>query len=101
MYTIGFEANLNPGSFLPSPVWSADAVAVIVLCGRPVTSLPPLSREIGLLPIFLFSDVKPHGGGTAVIRGSHKTVAELLWNQAGTKGLTGALRSDFQVFLLL
>eukprot|EP00752_Nemacystus_decipiens_P001709 g1655.t1 len=49
----------------------------------------PHSREIGLLPIFLFSDVRPHGGGTAVIRGSHKVVAELVWNKAGTTGLTG------------
>eukprot|EP00903_Cladosiphon_okamuranus_P009660 g9192.t1 len=49
----------------------------------------PHSREIGLLPIFLFSDVRSHGGGTAVIRGSHKTVAGLVWNKAGTTGLTG------------
>ncbi|CAM9821909.1 unnamed protein product, partial [Hapterophycus canaliculatus] len=49
----------------------------------------PHSREIGILPIFLFSDVRPQGGGTAVLRGSHKKVAEILWSQAGTTGLTG------------
>ncbi|CAN0413984.1 unnamed protein product [Ectocarpus sp. 12 AP-2014] len=48
----------------------------------------PHSREIGILPIFLFSDVRKHGGGTAVLRGSHKKVAEILWNRAGTTGLT-------------
>lgn len=47
------------------------------------------SREIGILPIFLFSDVRKHGGGTAVLRGSHKKVAKILWNRAGTTGLTG------------
>ncbi|CAM9157646.1 unnamed protein product [Ectocarpus sp. 13 AM-2016] len=49
----------------------------------------PHSREIGILPIFLFSDVRKHGGGTAVLRGSHKKVAKILWNRAGTTGLTG------------
>ncbi|CAM9381755.1 unnamed protein product [Ectocarpus fasciculatus] len=49
----------------------------------------PHSREIGILPIFLFSDVRKHGGGTAVLRGSHKKVAKILWNSAGTTGLTG------------
>lgn len=60
-------------------------------------SPPPPSREIGILPIFLFSDVRPHGGGTAVIRGSHRTVAELVWNKAGTTGLTGALLPFFLI----
>lgn len=53
----------------------------------------PHSREIGLVPIFLFSDVRPHGGGTALLRGSHKKVAEILWERAGTTGLTGKAHS--------
>eukprot|EP00904_Undaria_pinnatifida_P011004 jgi/Undpi1/7033/HiC_scaffold_21.g09507.m1 len=47
------------------------------------------NREIGLLPIFLFSDVLPCGGGTALLRGSHKKVAAILWERAGTAGMTG------------
>ena len=47
------------------------------------------SREIGLLPIFLFSDVLPSGGGTALLRGSHKKVASIIWEHAGTTGMTG------------
>ena len=47
------------------------------------------SREVGLVPIFLLSDILPQGGGTALLRGSHKKIAEILWNQSGTTGLTG------------
>jgi ectoine hydroxylase-related dioxygenase (phytanoyl-CoA dioxygenase family) len=36
------------------------------------------SPEQGLIPIFLFSDVAPGDGGTAVVVGSHQTVARLL-----------------------
>ncbi|KAH8076518.1 hypothetical protein JL721_524 [Aureococcus anophagefferens] len=46
------------------------------------------SREIGVLPIFLFSDVAARGGGTALAPGSHRAVAELLW-RAGAEGVPG------------
>ena len=36
------------------------------------------SREQGLLPIFLFSDIGPGDGGTAIAPGSHKICARLL-----------------------
>lgn len=52
------------------------------------------SREIGLVPIFLFSDILPHGGGTALLRGSHKKVAEVLWAKAGTTGMSGATQTQ-------
>ena len=44
------------------------------------------TREVGLIPIFLFSDVEPGGGGTALCRGSHHFVAQLL-HEAGPEGL--------------
>ena len=47
------------------------------------------SREIGCLPIFLFSDVAEDGGGTALAPGSHRTVAELLV-RAGDDGVDGS-----------
>jgi hypothetical protein len=43
------------------------------------------TREVGLVPIFLFSDVAPGGGGTALCRGSHHFVAQLL-HEAGPAG---------------
>ncbi|CAM9121464.1 unnamed protein product [Choristocarpus tenellus] len=49
----------------------------------------PHSKEIGLLPIFLFSDIRPGEGGTALLSGSHKAVGKLLWSRAGNTGLTG------------
>jgi Phytanoyl-CoA dioxygenase (PhyH) len=36
------------------------------------------SREQGLVPVFLFSDVGPGDGGTPLVRGSHHAVARLL-----------------------
>ncbi|CAM9336391.1 unnamed protein product [Sphacelaria rigidula] len=53
----------------------------------------PHSREIGLLPIFLFSDVRSQGGGTALLRGSHKKIAEILWKRAGKTGMKGPILS--------
>jgi len=41
------------------------------------------SREIGLLPIFLFNDLGPHDGGTLLMPGSHRDVARLLWETDG------------------
>lgn len=38
----------------------------------------PYSREVGLVPVMLFSDIFPEGGGTAVLNGSHKYIARLL-----------------------
>lgn len=58
-------------------------------CATTVTSSN--SREIGLLPIFLFSDVRPHGGGTALLRGSHKSVAKILWERSGRTGIEGVV----------
>lgn len=46
------------------------------------------------MPIFLLSDVHPCGGGTALLRGSHKKVAGLLWERSGTTGLTGEMVGD-------
>ena len=46
------------------------------------------SPEIGLLPIFLFSDVQKEGGGTALAPGSHRAVARLL-ARAGDEGING------------
>jgi ectoine hydroxylase-related dioxygenase (phytanoyl-CoA dioxygenase family) len=36
------------------------------------------SPEQGLVTVFLFSDVAPGDGGTAIVRGSHQSVAQLL-----------------------
>jgi hypothetical protein len=47
------------------------------------------SREIGLLPIFLFNDLGPHDGGTLLVPGSHREVARLLWQADGRGGLDG------------
>lgn len=46
------------------------------------------SREVGLVLIFLFSDIVRNGGGTALAPGSHRTVADILL-QAGNRGLFG------------
>ncbi|CAM9195804.1 unnamed protein product [Phaeothamnion confervicola] len=48
----------------------------------------PESREQGLLPIFLFSDIAPGHGGTALLPGSHLEAARALWRDAGADGLT-------------
>lgn len=50
------------------------------------------SREQGLLPIFLFSDIGAFDGGTALAVGSHLTVAGILaaHAQAGGGGLAGS-----------
>lgn len=45
--------------------------------------------EVGLVPIFLFSDVREGGGGTALCQGSHKWVARLL-REAGPAGMDAA-----------
>jgi hypothetical protein len=44
------------------------------------------TQQVGLVPIFLFSDVKPGGGGTALCGGSHKYIARLL-KEAGPEGM--------------
>jgi hypothetical protein len=36
------------------------------------------SPEQGLVPLFLFSDIAPGDGGTAMVRASHRTVARIL-----------------------
>jgi hypothetical protein len=45
------------------------------------------SKEIGLLALIYFSDVKPNGGGTAIAEGSHLTAIQIL-SDYGVKGLT-------------
>lgn len=40
------------------------------------------------MPIFIFNDLGPGDGGTALCVGSHKKVAKLLWD-AGSEGLEG------------
>jgi hypothetical protein len=47
----------------------------------------PYSRELGLVPIFLFSEIKQDCGGTLLLRKSHQRVASMLWNE--TKSLEG------------
>ena len=44
------------------------------------------TQQVGLVPIFLFSDVKPGGGGTALCTGSHKYISRLL-KEAGPEGM--------------
>lgn len=46
------------------------------------------SPEVGLVLIFLFSDVGPRDGGTALVPKSHRTVAEKLL-RAGAAGIAG------------
>lgn len=46
------------------------------------------SPEVGLVLMFLFSDVQEHGGGTALAPRSHSTVADLLLC-AGDAGVAG------------
>ena len=45
------------------------------------------SKEVGLLPIFLFSDIGPQDGGTLLCQGSHKVVAQVLSDSK--EGLSG------------
>jgi hypothetical protein len=45
------------------------------------------SREQGLLPIFIFSDIETHGGGTALSEGSQRITARIL-AEAGPEGLS-------------
>lgn len=47
------------------------------------------SKEQGLVGLFLFTDILPEGGGTAVRPGSHQIVASLL-QKAGPEGLSCA-----------
>lgn len=49
----------------------------------------PYSNEIGLIPMFCYSDVPAGSGGSAVVPGSHKIVANLLV-QAGMRGLSSS-----------
>ena len=44
------------------------------------------TQQVGLVPIFLFSDIKRGGGGTALCQGSHKYIARLL-REAGPQGM--------------
>lgn len=46
------------------------------------------SKEAGLLAIFLFSDIEPGEGGTALAKGSHKWIARLLRDNE-PRGLKG------------
>jgi hypothetical protein len=39
----------------------------------------PWSGEMRIFPLFLFSDIAPNGGGTLLDIGSHRRVAEVLW----------------------
>lgn len=47
----------------------------------------PYSPEVGLVAVMFFSDVKCHGGGTAVLQGSHHFVSHCLV-EAGLRGLS-------------
>jgi hypothetical protein len=47
------------------------------------------SPEQGMLPLFIFSDIGPGDGGTAIRPGSHKTAARVL-KEAGAAGLSQA-----------
>ncbi|OQS06220.1 hypothetical protein THRCLA_01738 [Thraustotheca clavata] len=46
------------------------------------------SKESGLLPIFLFNDINPGDGGTAISPGSHHHVAQIL-HKAAHNGMKG------------
>lgn len=46
------------------------------------------SRESGLLAVFLFSDIAPGEGGTALAKGSHKWIARLL-DDSEPRGVKG------------
>lgn len=48
----------------------------------------PYSKEIGIVPVMLFSDILPEGGGTAVSKGSHKFVTDILID-CGLRGCRG------------
>eukprot|EP01036_Dinobryon_divergens_P042246 gene42246-56116_t len=50
----------------------------------------PYSKEIGLVPVMLFSDILPQGGGTAVAKGSHKLVTRILL-ESGMKGCKSSM----------
>ncbi|KAG9398159.1 hypothetical protein AC1031_014959 [Aphanomyces cochlioides] len=47
------------------------------------------SKESGLLPIFIFSDINPGDGGTALAPGSHMHVAHILQDAIPHGGLKG------------
>ena len=50
------------------------------------------SKEVGLLPIFLFSEIGSHDGGTLLCPGSHHVVARILHEhrlQGGVEGMRG------------
>ena len=48
----------------------------------------PYSKEVGLVPVMLFSDINPEGGGTAVACGSHNLVTDILI-ECGLRGCNG------------
>jgi len=57
------------------------------------------SAELGIVPIFLFSDVGPGDGGTALARGSHRRAAAILaTTKNGMPGpaLSAALRAELR-----
>jgi len=51
------------------------------------------SAGVGLIPLMLFSDVKPQGGGTVLAAGSHHIVAQLLYQNKNGHGLSSPLVS--------
>jgi hypothetical protein len=55
------------------------------------------SNEIGLILIFLFSNIRPQGGGTAIACGSHLEVARILLenDQDQQEGLSGSELSQW------
>eukprot|EP00949_MAST-11_sp_MAST-11-sp1_P002922 g2922.t1 len=52
------------------------------------------SPEVGLLPIFLFTEIGPSDGGTAIVPGSHHVVAEILAEERLFDEDSGGLRGS-------
>jgi hypothetical protein len=85
-YGAGWWTVTFPGCFPADERWGADGRWHIDGCGA---RRHLFSHAIGLVAIFLFSDVRPDAGGTAVADGSHTVAAQVLLD-AGLRGCTTA-----------
>ena len=85
-YGAGWWTITFPGCFPAGEPWGTDGRWHIDGCGA---RRYLFSHAIGLVAIFLFSDVHPDAGGTAVADGSHAIAAQVLLD-AGLRGCTTA-----------
>ena len=78
-WVVSFPLNYSSSSaFEVEGAWHID--------GGSLADHSLLKREIALIPIMLFSDIRPNAGATCVLCGSHKVAVRIL-SEAGAAGM--------------